>query len=65
VVASQWQGAAGELAGATGRVLGKAVRGRAHGGGVSGQRRSSTGRELRWPMATEARPYSVSAEEGM
>jgi hypothetical protein len=38
---------------------------RGGGGGVSAQRRSSTGRELRWPMAMEARPYSVGAEEGM
>jgi hypothetical protein len=37
-----------------------------HGGGgeVSGQRRSSVGRELQWPMAMEAWPCSVGAEEG-
>jgi hypothetical protein len=34
------------------------------GGGCFGRRRSSTGRELRWPIVMEARPYSVGAEEG-
>jgi hypothetical protein len=36
------------------------------GGGreVSGQWHSSAGRELRWLVALEARPYSVGVEEG-
>jgi hypothetical protein len=62
VVAGQRQGAAGELTGATERAPGKAVgveltravtrhRG---GGGCFGRRRSSAGRELRWPVAMEA-----------
>jgi hypothetical protein len=34
------------------------------GGGCFGRRCSSVGRELRWPVAMEARPCSVGAEEG-
>jgi hypothetical protein len=39
VVAGLWQGAAGELTGATGRAPGKAVRGRAHTSGGAAWRR--------------------------
>jgi hypothetical protein len=37
---------------------------RGGGGEVTGQRRWSTGRELQWPVAMQARPCSVGAEEG-
>jgi hypothetical protein len=33
-------------------------------GGASGQRRSLVGRELRRPVAMEARPCSIGVEEG-
>jgi hypothetical protein len=37
---------------------------RGGGGEVSGQRHSSVGRELRWPVVMEARPCSVGVEGG-
>jgi hypothetical protein len=72
VVAGQRQGAAGELAGATGRASSKAVgveltraaARRAGCGGCFGWRCSSAGRELWWPVVMEARAYSVDAEKG-
>jgi hypothetical protein len=70
--AGRRQDVTGELAGATRRVLGKAVgveltqaAARCGGGGECFRRQgSSVGRELRWPVATEARPCSVGVEEG-
>jgi hypothetical protein len=66
VVVGWWQGAAGELAGATGRAPDKAVGGRAHpsDGAAWRRRRSMMVRQLRWPMVMEARPCSVGTEEG-
>jgi hypothetical protein len=49
VVASRWQGVAGELVGTTGRTLGKVGVGRAHrGGGATMGRRGSS---VRWRAA--------------
>jgi hypothetical protein len=61
---SSWGARGGRRARRSGAELTRtAVR---HGGGgeVSGQRHSSVGRELRWPVVMEARSCSVGAEEG-
>jgi hypothetical protein len=62
VVVGQRQGGADEFAGATGRTLGKAVRGGAHPSGGTAWNRwrmlraqhLSVGRELRWLVPMEA-----------
>jgi hypothetical protein len=73
VAVGRWQGATGELVrgpqgGRRARrswvELTRATTRRGGSAGCFGQRRSSAGRELRWLVAMEARPYSVDAEEG-
>jgi hypothetical protein len=71
VVAGRRQGAVGELSGAIGRASCNAVGAELtwtavqhRGGEVSGQRHSSAGRELQWPVAMKVWPSSVCAEEG-